>query len=331
MDLDAFSAAHRAEWDRLDALARRRALSGREADELIERYQAGATQLSAVTSTAGDTVVGERLSLALSRARLRFTGVPADPLRQLRVFFGLQLPAAMYRVRWLTLAIALATVIIGVAYGVWVANDPRVQASLGDAASLKQYAEKDFVGYYSESSESVFALQVWTNNAWIAAQCIGLGWTGVWPIAMIFQNAQNVGIAGGIMTAYGHGGDFALYIAPHGQLELYSIFLAAAAGLFTFWSIVVPGHRTRAQAMREDGRAFFTLVIGCTITLLMSGLIEGAVTRQPWPWPVKIGIGTIALAAVLFYQWGVGGRAARAGQTGDLDRVDAGATQIVEG
>ncbi|MBK0296458.1 stage II sporulation protein M, partial [Bacillus sp. S34] len=50
-------------------------------------------------------------------------------------------------------------------------------------------------------------------------------------------------------------GDFFLYIAPHGQLELYSVFLAAAAGLMIFWSWVAPGARTRAQALAEDGRA----------------------------------------------------------------------------
>ena len=53
MDLDAYSAAHRDEWDRLDALASKRSLSGAEADELIDRYQAGATQLSAIKTTAG--------------------------------------------------------------------------------------------------------------------------------------------------------------------------------------------------------------------------------------------------------------------------------------
>ena len=43
MDLDAYSAAHRAEWDRLAALARQRSLSGEQADELIDLYQTGAT------------------------------------------------------------------------------------------------------------------------------------------------------------------------------------------------------------------------------------------------------------------------------------------------
>jgi hydrogenase-4 membrane subunit HyfE len=65
------------------------------------------------------------------------------------------------------------------------------------------------------------------------------------------------------------------------------------------------------------------------LTLLISGIIEGYVTRQDWPWVIKIGIGTIALAAVLVYQWVLGRRAWRAGHNGDLDEFDAGAKQLI--
>src|SRR4051812_24750769 len=109
MDLDAYSEAHRDEWDRLDALGRRRSFSGREADELIERYQSGSTQLSAIKTVAGSTAQGDRLSVSLSRARLRFTGAGTNILRRVPLFFAVQLPAALYRLRWLTLAVAVAT------------------------------------------------------------------------------------------------------------------------------------------------------------------------------------------------------------------------------
>ena len=46
MDLDAYVAAHRAEWDRLEELSRRRRLTGAEADELVDLYQRVATHLS---------------------------------------------------------------------------------------------------------------------------------------------------------------------------------------------------------------------------------------------------------------------------------------------
>ncbi|TPW73580.1 stage II sporulation protein M [Schumannella sp. 10F1B-5-1] len=330
MDLDAYSQAHGAKWERLRQLGGMRRLDGRESDELIDLYQSGATQLSTMTSTMGRSIPADRLSLAMSRARLKFTGTPANPLRQLARFFVLSLPAALYRVRWLTLAVTLACVIVAVAYGVWLASDPRNLVAVVGQTNLEAYPDQ-FVAYYSESSEAAFAGQVWTNNAFIAAQCIAFGIIGVWAPYALFQNSQSVGVAGAMMAHEGRLDDFFLYISPHGQLELYSIFLAGATGIMIFWSWVAPGRRTRAQALREDGRALFTLVIGTTLMLLTSGIIEGAVTRQDWPWPIKIGIGTVALLAWLAYQWIVGRRAWRSGQTGDLERFEAGEEQLVAG
>ena len=330
MDLDAYSAAHSAEWERLAALSRVRALRGVESDELIDRYQSGASDLAAIKTTIGDSVAGDRLSLALWRARLRFTGAGVNPLRAITVFFVLQLPAALYRVRWVTLGVTVATAIIATLYAVWLSTTPAAFATLGNEADLRTYAEQDFISYYSNNSEGGFFGQVWTNNALVAAQAIAGGIFGVFTPYVLFSNARDgLGVSAAIMGHFGHLDNFFLYIAPHGQLELYTVFLAGATGLLIFWSWIAPGARTRAQALAEDGRAFFTLTIGCALFLLMSGLIEGIVTRQPWPWPIKIGIGTVALTIVLVYQWVIGRRAFRLGQTGDLDEVDAGARQII--
>jgi uncharacterized membrane protein SpoIIM required for sporulation len=331
VDLDAYAAAHREEWDRLEALGRKPRLTGAEADELIERYQSAASQLSAIKTTAGSTVVGDRLSVLLSRARLRFTGVGSNVLRRVPLFFAVQLPAALYRIRWITLGVAVASAIIGLLYGFWVAQDPRVLAAFGSDADLRQFVDRDFVDYYSNNPAASFAGQVWTNNAWIAAQCVAFGITGVWTPYVVFSNAQNVGVAGGVMFAYGKGDVFFQYILPHGMLELTAVFVAAAAGLRIFWAWIAPGPRTRAQALAEDGRALFTVAIGLVLVLFVSGLIEGFVTPAPWPWWIKIGIGAAALAAFLFYMVVVGGRAVRAGQTGDLDEFEAGARRIVAG
>ncbi|MEO5534759.1 MAG: stage II sporulation protein M [Pseudolysinimonas sp.] len=332
MDLDAYSAAHRAEWDRLAVLAGKRRLDGAESDELIDLYQSGAAHLAEIKSTVGETVQGDHISLALAKARVRFTGTPTNPLRQLTIFFALQLPAAMYRIRWTSLIIAALTAGIAVVYGVWFTNTPGLLASLGSEDARRQYAEEDFVNYYSESSTAGFFGQVWTNNARLTALVVIFGITGLFPAYMLFNNAQGLGVDAAVMNEFGRLDTFFLYIAPHGQLELYSIFVAGAAGFLIFWSWVSPGARTRRQALAEDGRAFFTIAIGLTITLLMSGIIEGFVTRQEWmPWPIKIGIGTFALLIVLVYQWVVGRRAYRLGERGDVLDVDAGAKEIVVG
>ena len=330
MDLDAYSAAHTDEWKRLAELGAKRQFTGAEADELIDHYQAGASQLSAIQTTVGESPAGDRLSLSLSRARLRFTGASANVISQLPRFFGAQLPAALYRIRWLTLAIAAAFALVAFLYGWWVASNPEVLAQMGTRAELEAYREQ-FVNYYSEYSGTSFTSVVWTNNAWLAAQAIAFGITGVYPAYLMFMNAQGIGMTAGALSSIDSLDLFFLYIAPHGQLELYAIFVAGAAGLRVFWAWIAPGARSREQALAQDGRAMFTIVVGLALALLLSGLVEGFVTRQDWPWPIKIGIGTVALASFLFYQWGIGRRAARAGETGDLDEFEAGATKLVAG
>ncbi|CAN5115511.1 stage II sporulation protein M [soil metagenome] len=329
MDLDAYSAANGDDWADLARLGAKRRFSGAEADELIARFQSGAAQLSAIRSSAGPSVQGDRLSLGLSRARLRFTGAGQNLLSRIPEFFVAQLPAALYRIRWLCLAVAAGTALVAVLYAWWALGTPGVLAGFGTEEFRRQFAEEDFVDYYSNHPPSAFTGQVWTNNAWLAAQCVAFGIVGVYAPYLLFANAQNLGLSAALMAAHDRLDIFFLYIAPHGQLELYSIFVAGAAGMAIFWSWVAPGGQLRRDSVAAAGRSLFTVAIGLILALLVSGVIEGFVTRQPWPWPVKIGIGTVALAGFLAYQWLLGRRAHRAGQRGDLDEFEAGARRII--
>lgn len=331
MDLDAYTDAHREDWDRLAVLAKRRRLDGREADELIDLYQSGATDLSAIKTLAGSTAVGDRLSVSLAAARLRFTGAGANLFSQIPQFFVAQLPAALYRIRWIVLAVAVATIVVATLYAAWIAGNPDVLANFGTDAQLRQYVDHTFIDYYSNNPAASFSGQVWTNNAWIAAQCVAFGITGVWVPYALLSNAIGVGTAAGVLFAFGKGDVMFAYILPHGLLELTSVFVAAAAGLRIFWAWIAPGARTRAQALAEDGRALFTVAIGCAITLFVSGLIEGFVTPSSLPVWAKITIGALALAAFLVYMLVLGRRAVRAGETGDLSEFEAGSRRIVAG
>lgn len=331
MDLDALTAARREEWARLDELSRTRSLSGTEVDELVTRYRAASADLAEIKTSAGRTSHSDHVSTMLARARLRLTGGPENVLRQIPRFFALQLPAALYRVRWTTLVIAVGFIFVSTVVAFWISGDPALVATLGSDAQLSYYAENEFTGYYSENPAAVFAGTVWTNNAWIAAQCVLFGITGIWPLMMLVQNAVGVGTAAAVMIAYGRGDIFLLFILPHGLLELTSIFVAAAAGLQIFWAWVAPGRRSRGESLASAGRSLATIAIGLIIALAVSGMIEGFVTAQPWPWPVKIGIGAAALAAFLVYMLVVGRRAVRLGETGDLTEFETGTPTLVAG
>ena len=74
VDIDAFTAVHAAEWDRLKELSSRRRLDGAESDELVRLYQSVATHLSTVRSAAPDPALVTRLSDVLNRARTRIAG-----------------------------------------------------------------------------------------------------------------------------------------------------------------------------------------------------------------------------------------------------------------
>src|SRR5690606_13845471 len=90
MDLDVFVTAHRAEWDRLEALLRRRArrLTGEEVDELVTLYQRTATHLSLVQSSAPDPALVARLTTLVARARSAVTGPRTAGWRDVGRFFA---------------------------------------------------------------------------------------------------------------------------------------------------------------------------------------------------------------------------------------------------
>ncbi|GAA2726011.1 stage II sporulation protein M [Cellulomonas aerilata] len=329
MDLDAFTAVRTSRWERLDALARRRRLSGAEADELVRLYQAVATDLSTIRSAAPDAVTVARLSDLLGRARSTIAGAHEPAWTDVTRFVVLSLPAALYRIRWWTVAVTVACVVVAVVAGSWVATQPDALRAMGTPSQRAEYAQDAFAEYYDPSAG--FAAMVWTNNAWIAAQCVGLGISGVWPLFVLANNAVMVGATGGMMADEGRLGLFLSLIAPHGLLELTAVFVAGAAGLRLFWTWVDPGRRPRARALAEEGRALFTVAVGLAGALAVSGLIEGFVTGSTLPWAVKITIGAAALAAFWAYTIVLGRRAVAAGHTGDLDTDRAGHVLPVAG
>ena len=331
MDLDLFVATHRAEWDRLEALVRTRRLSGEAADELVDRYQRVATQLSMLQARAPDPALVARLSTLVARARGRTTGASTTTLNDVARFFLVTFPVTVYRARWWAFGAALASVLIAVAVGGFVSANPDVQRALAPPAAVKQLVEQDFESYYSSAPAGSFAARVWTNNAWVAALSITFGGLlGVPVLWVLWQNAANVGVVGGFMAASGRLDLFFGLILPHGLLELTAVFVAAGVGLRLGWSLVDPGPRTRAVAFGQEGRAAMSAAIGLVVVLLVSGVIEAFVTPSGLPTVVRIGIGASALLGFLVYVAVLGRRGVARGETGDLAR-DAGAVAPMSG
>ncbi|MGK3648870.1 stage II sporulation protein M [Pseudarthrobacter enclensis] len=328
MDMDAFSAVNADKWSRLHDLAHQGRLSGREADELLALYQSTSAHLSLIRSVAPESGLSASLSATLAQARTRFTGARSNPAADLKRFFTAALPSAFYRLTWLTLACGAAFIIIGALYAQWIGTSPEALRAVASEAAAQKYVEEDFIEYYSENPAASFAGAVWTNNAWISAQAVALGITGVWVPMILFSNAQAVGVAAGIFAAAGKSDVFFSYILPHGLMELTAVFIACAAGLRIFWAMVSPGPRTRARAVAEEGRSLVTVALGLVLVLFVSGLVEGFVTPSALPVWAKISIGAAVLGSYWAYALVWGRRAYKAGERGDLRRGDAGYAEI---
>jgi uncharacterized membrane protein SpoIIM required for sporulation len=321
VDVDAFVLAHRPTWERLDALIkRRRRLSGAEVDELVDLYQRVSTHLSLVRSASGDAVLVGRLSGLVARARSAVTGAHAPLWREFARFWTVSFPVVAYRAwRW-WLGSAVVFFAVAAMIGVWVAGNPDVQAALGTPREIEHLVNHEFASYYSENPAGSFALRVWVNNAWVAAQCIVFSIVLGLPIPyVLFMNAANLGVIAGVMFDAGKGDIFLGLLAPHGLLELTAVLLAGAVGMRLGWTVISPGDRPRGQALAEQGRAVVSAAVGLAAVLLVSGLIEALVTPAPLPTVVRVAIGVAAWLGFLAYVGYFGRKAARAGETGDID------------
>nr|WP_218909074.1 stage II sporulation protein M [Nocardiopsis sinuspersici] len=311
-----------------DLVRRRRSLRGEEIDELVDLYQRVSTHLSVVRSSGQDPALVGRLSALVARARSAVTGAHASAWRDVGGFFTRVFPAVLYRLRWWWIGTTAGTLVVAGATAAWIATNPDVMHAVGTPEFIARYVDYEFANYYMENPRGSFAAQVWTNNAWVAAQAIIFGVAlGLPTLAVLLMNAVNVGVGAGIMIAHGQGDVFLGLILPHGMLELTAVFVAGGVGLKLGWTIIAPGDRTRMRALGEEARAAIAVALGLVVVLFVSGLIEGLVTGNAAaghiPVPVALGIGGLAELLFLVYVFTVGKKAHQEGETGDIENAPA--------
>ncbi|MEU6019742.1 stage II sporulation protein M [Streptomyces sp. NPDC047515] len=310
----------------MDHLLRRgRRLSGAEADELVELYQRTATHLSLLQSSTPDPMLTARLTQLVARARSAVTGTRRATWRDATRFLTIGFPAAVYRSRQWWIPTAVFSTLLAAVIGWWIGTHPEVQSAIAAPDDLRRLTSPggEYETYYSSHPAASFAAQVWTNNAQAAAMCLVLGaFLGIPVIWILFVNVLNLGVGIGLMSAAGRLDTFLGLILPHGLLELTAVFVAAGTGLRLGWTVIDPGPQSRRSALAQQGRSAIGMAIGLALVLFVSGVIEGFVTPSGLPTWARIALGIAAELTFLGYVYILGGRAARAGDQGDLDPTE---------
>ena len=156
----------------------------------------------------------------------------------------------------------------------------------------------------------VMASRIAANNVQVTFGAFILGVTaGIGTVLLLVFNGISIG---GVLGLYQSKGILALigaFVAPHTVLELGAICIAGGAGLLLGAAIVLPGNRTRRDALALNAKRSIRLIAASTIFLLIAGTIEGFISPIPW-WPLVWKVTVTAVSAVFFFGFILLGRGA---------------------
>jgi uncharacterized membrane protein SpoIIM required for sporulation/uncharacterized RDD family membrane protein YckC len=232
--------------------------------------------------------------------------------RTLRSFMTYMLDTVPSEVRRSWRPIALAALLLfgpaATAYTV-VVRDPSVASQLLPDEMISRATEgrdreKRGEGYVSipEEIRPAVASTIISNNVTVTYLVFAFGLTaGIGTILMLVFNGVAIGSGVGLFASQGVARLIIAFIAPHGVLELSAICIAGGGGLLIAKGILLPGIRTRRDALVENGRRAINLIAASTFLLLVAGTLEGLVSPQVWPLHWKLWISGVTAVLMLTY------------------------------
>ncbi|GFM28178.1 stage II sporulation protein M [Novosphingobium sp. PY1] len=287
---DRFRLEREADWKRLEAIVTRmekgriRGISDEDLLALPGLYRTVASSLSIARETSLDAATLAYLEALVQRAWFVVYGPRTSLWEWFRGFLGGGWSAAV-RAIWVDILIAFAVMVAGTAVG-WllVSHDPEwyfalVPKQFGDARVPGASAEAlkaTIFGNSGQNGMSVFAAQLFSNNAQVSILAFALGFAFGVPSLLLL--VHNMAVLGAMLWLYNGAGlttDFAGWIAVHGTTEIFAILLAGAAGLHIGRSLAFPGRRPVLQATAQAGRRAALVMAGVVLMLVVAALLEG--------------------------------------------------------
>ncbi len=291
-----FTQEHRAAWSRLSELldraegSRRGRLSGSEVLELGRLYRRAAADLAYLAAHPVDESTSQDLNRLVSRAHAYVYVHETVGLRSVLDFLWTGFPALVYQRRVCILA-ATATALLGVLCAL-------LWPDLGRTMVPSSYRTPRM----DPALSPLAAVLITANNVQVALRAFAGGITlGAFTLYVLFMNGVMLGGVSSLIAAIGESSRFWPSIYPHGVIELTAIMIAGGAGLRVGWALVSPGDYTRQEALRQAGMDAIRLAIGTVPLFVVAGTIEGYVSFSSLPAVDKLGLGTLAAAALFLY------------------------------
>lgn len=153
----------------------------------------------------------------------------------------------------------------------------------------------------------VLASAIMTNNVQVTYLAFAGGMlAGVSTTVLLAMNGASIGAVVSYYARSGIAGQILGFVAAHGVLELFAICVSGGAGFLVAAGLLIPGARTRRDALVENGRRAIVLVGAATALLVVAGIIEGTISPNQWPDWAKYTVS--ASTAVALVAWLLNGR-----------------------
>ena len=148
----------------------------------------------------------------------------------------------------------------------------------------------------------VMASGIIGNNLTVAFNCFAGGiFLGVGSLVFLAYNGLSIGAASGHFANAGLSGYLWTFIVGHGVLELFSIWVAGAAGFLLGRAVVAPGDLTRRDALVLNGRLAIRMIGVVVLLLLIAGTIEGLISSGDWPLSLRLGVSAGSVVFLIGY------------------------------
>ena len=296
--------------------ARRRGLHRMGEDEVtafVDSYREVATDLARLRTAdrgrGGDEVF--TLSRLVSAGHNLLYRRPSQGLERALRFVAHDVPREVRR-SWRHIAVAAVLLFVpAIGTVVAIVRQPALAERMLPAGMIARAEEgqhrgntgADYLPNAEDEKGSVLSAFLMTNNIKVAIMAFAGGITaGVLTVfALVGNGVAAMGAGVGLYITRGIGGQIFGFVAAHGVLELSAICIAGGAGFLLATAILVPGDRTRREALAINGVRSLHLVACVVLFLVLAGLIEGNISPSRLPDSAKFATALITAIGMAWY------------------------------
>ena len=295
---------------------RRRGLDCLSEDQVtafVASYRDVATDLARLRTAdrgrGGDAVF--TLSRLVSAGHNLLYRRPSQGIERIGRFIAYDVPREIRR-SWRHVVVATALVFVpafGTIYA--IVSEPALAARMlppgmitrADEGLRRRNTGADYLPDGEGRKGSALSAFLMTNNIRVSIVAFAGGITaGLLTVyALVFNGIAALGAGVGLYITKGIGGQILGFVAAHGVLELSAICLSGGAGLLLATAMLVPGDRTRREALAANGVRSLHLVACVVMFLIMAGVIEGNISPSKLPDSAKYATALITAVFIVWY------------------------------